>query len=224
MQYVTELREYPIKVDSADPGYVFTDLNGHTGDKTVEQGAAVVVQRTVGNAAVTRLLDGRAVDDVLRSAGRPLDDGVRADMESRLGADFSRVRVHTDARAHAAAESVRAEAFTSGSHVVFAQRQFDPASTAGRRRLAHELVHLVQQWSGPVAGRDRGDGVRVSDPADEFERRAESTAVEVVSGHAHDLAPAARGTFSTAHVPVQRVSDDEEEEEEDDGLPVMATD
>ncbi|PSL43682.1 uncharacterized protein DUF4157 [Saccharothrix carnea] len=206
--------------------------------------SVLALQRTVGNAAVARSLAGRdvdvqrravgvrpevdvqrrAVDDVLRSAGRPLDDGVKADMESRLGADFSAVRVHTDAKAHAAAESVRAKAFTSGSHVVFAQRQFDPASTAGRRMLAHELVHVVQQWSGPVAGRDRGDGLRVSDPADEFERQAESTAAEAVSGHAHDLAPAARGAVATAHVPVQRVSDDEEEEEEDDGLPVMATD
>ncbi|MFD0201899.1 MULTISPECIES: hypothetical protein [Saccharothrix] len=64
----------------------------------------------------------------------------------------------------------------------------------------------------------------MSDPADEFERQAESTAAAAVSGHVHDLAPAAHGAVATAHVPVQRVSDDEEEDEEDDGLPLMATD
>ncbi|NUT52989.1 MAG: DUF4157 domain-containing protein, partial [Saccharothrix sp.] len=199
-----------------------------TGERVLPVGGGTSVtalQRAVGNAAVARMLgvrvQRRAVDDVLRSAGRPVDDEVRADMESRLGADFSDVRVHTDAKAHAAAESVRAQAFTTGRHLVFGRGRFDARSTAGRRTLAHELVHVIQQRSGPVAGTDRGDGVRVSHPADEFERHAEATAAEAMSAHADHVGHDHRHVRAapSADTPVQRVDDEDE-----DDLPVMATD
>ncbi|MBY8852924.1 DUF4157 domain-containing protein, partial [Saccharothrix sp. MB29] len=146
----------------------------------------LAMQRTVGNAAVARMLSGdeaapvdvqrSAVHEVLRMPGRPLDAPVREDMERRMGADFSDVRVHTDGAASQAAESVRAEAFTTGSHVVFGQGQYDPSSSTGQHRLAHELTHVLQQRSGPVAGTDTGGGVRVSDPSDRFEQAAEDNA------------------------------------------------
>ena len=59
-----------------------------------------------------------AVHDVLRGGGRPLDPATRSDMESRLGADFSDVRVHSDGAAKASAAELGARAYTSGSHVV----------------------------------------------------------------------------------------------------------
>ncbi|MEV0371849.1 DUF4157 domain-containing protein [Streptomyces sp. NPDC050636] len=122
-----------------------------------------------------------AVQDVLRTPGRPLDDPVRTDMESRLGADFSDVRVHTDTAAHESAESVNAHAYTSGSHIVFQRGRYDASSASGRHMLAHELTHVIQQRSGPVAGTDRGDGTKVSDPSDRFEREAEANAARAMS-------------------------------------------
>ncbi|MFE9368986.1 aldo/keto reductase [Streptomyces sp. NPDC006711] len=129
-----------------------------------------------------------AVPDVLRAAGRPLDDRTRTDMEARLGADFSSVRIHDDSTAKASAAEVGARAYTSGDHVVIGD------GGADRHTLAHELTHVIQQRQGPVAGTDRGDGLRVSDPADRFEREAEANAHRAMSGEApvqRTTAPAA---------------------------------
>ncbi|MGW3274475.1 eCIS core domain-containing protein, partial [Streptomyces kronopolitis] len=171
--------------------------------------AVAVLQRTAGNAAFSAALAAdeqhrhgagcehpapsvqrSPVADVLRTPGRALDDSVRADMESRLGADFSDVRVHTDAAAHESAAAVQAHAYTSGAHIVFQRGRYDGSSASGRHLLAHELTHVLQQRSGPVAGTDRGDGTRVSDPADRFEREAEANASRVLLR----TAPVQRGT------------------------------
>ncbi|UUU37075.1 DUF4157 domain-containing protein [Streptomyces sp. CA-210063] len=111
-----------------------------------------------------------AVHDVLRTSGRPLDDDTRTDMEARLGADFSDVRIHNDAAAKASAAEVGARAYTSGHHVVLGDGGGD------RHTLAHELTHVIQQRQGPVAGTDTGNGLKVSDPSDRFEREAEANA------------------------------------------------
>lgn len=83
--------------------------------------------------------------EVLGSAGQPLDSATRAFFEPRFGHDFSRVRVHQDARAAASARAVNALAFTAGHDLVFASGQYAPSTTAGRLLLAHELAHVVQQ-------------------------------------------------------------------------------
>src|SRR5207248_27286 len=85
------------------------------------------------------------VHDVLRSPGQPLDAQTRAYMEPRFGADFSGVRVHTDARAGESARVVNALAYTVGRNVVFGSGYFSSHSNAGRRLLAHELAHVIQQ-------------------------------------------------------------------------------
>ena len=89
------------------------------------------------------------VDEVLRSSGRPLDPATRAYMEPRFGHDFSRVRVHSDAKAAESARAVNALAYTVGRDVVFGAGQYAPGTAAGRRLVAHELTHVVQQ--GEVA-------------------------------------------------------------------------
>lgn len=90
------------------------------------------------------------VHKALRTPGRPLDPSTRGFMENRFGLDFSRVRVHMDARAAASAQDVSARAYTAGSDIVFGAGQFRPGTMAGRRLLAHELAHVVQQ-AGQVA-------------------------------------------------------------------------
>ncbi|MFE1552052.1 DUF4157 domain-containing protein [Streptomyces sp. NPDC058718] len=119
-----------------------------------------------------------AVHDVLRTGGRPLDDATRTDMEARLGADFSDVRIHDDSAARASAAEVGARAYTSGSHVVIGDGGGDGHT------LAHELTHVIQQRQGAVAGTDNGSGLKVSDPSDRFEREAEANATRVMAGGA----------------------------------------
>jgi hypothetical protein len=87
------------------------------------------------------------VHDVLNSPGQPLDAGTRAFMEPRFGHDFSQVRVHTDARAAESVRAVNALAYTVGRDVVFGVGQYKPDSMEGKRLLAHELTHVVQQSS-----------------------------------------------------------------------------
>ncbi|HWK88916.1 MAG TPA: DUF4157 domain-containing protein, partial [Longimicrobium sp.] len=84
-------------------------------------------------------------------AGRPLDAATRTLVETRMGHDFGRVRVHTDRDAGAAAEGIRAHAFTAGSHVYFNHGRYAPGTTPGLRLLAHELAHVVQQDGGAPA-------------------------------------------------------------------------
>jgi len=124
----------------------------------------------------TRELQRSAVHDVLDSQGQPLAASVQEEMQDRLGADFSGVRVHADAAARASAAELGARAYTSGSHVVIGD------GGADMHTLAHELAHVIQQRQGPVAGTDQGDGVKVSDPSDRFERAAAAAATQAMSG------------------------------------------
>ncbi|MFF7392075.1 DUF4157 domain-containing protein [Streptomyces scabiei] len=155
-----------------------------------------------------------AVHDVLRAPGQPLDDATRTDMEARLGADFSDVRIHDDSAARASAAEVGARAYTSGSHVVIGD------GGADKHTLAHELTHVIQQRQGPVAGTDNGGGLKVSDPSDRFEQAAEANARRVMSGPARPevqraadpgrvSADSARGLHSAP--PVQRTLGDPQE-------------
>jgi hypothetical protein len=120
------------------------------------------------------------LDVVGHGGGQPLAPPVRAAMEAALGADFSAVRVHTDAKAARSAAAVSAQAYTVGNEVVFGHGAFAPGTSEGRRTLAHELAHVLQQRAGPVSGTDTGTGVRVSDPSDSFEQDAEATASRVL--------------------------------------------
>lgn len=85
------------------------------------------------------------VHDVLRSSGQPLDAATRSFMEPRFGHDFSRVRVHTDAKAAESAQAVNALAYTVGSNIVFAENRYRSGTNDGMKLLAHELTHVVQQ-------------------------------------------------------------------------------
>ncbi len=79
----------------------------------------------------------------IRSTGQPLPQ--QEYFESRFGYDFSQTRVHTDARANRLANRLGARAFTHGGHIIFGEGQFSPHSQGGRKLIAHELTHVVQQ-------------------------------------------------------------------------------
>jgi hypothetical protein len=171
------------------------------------------LQRAVGNAGVGELVESAPerspVHDVVSSGGgSPLAPEVRSDMEARFGGqDFGDVRVHTDGAAHESAQSVNAQAYTVGSNIVFQRGLYDPASPSGQHMLAHELTHVVQQRSGPVDGTDHGGGVKVSDPADRFEREAVANADRLMSAPASPSAPAAAQRTADGDATAQRAVD-----------------
>ena len=183
----------------------------------VGAGGILDLQRSAGNQGVAAALQDEEpspVHDVVNSgAGQPLDPGVRADMEARLGHDFGDVRVHHDARAEESASAVNAHAYTVGSNIVFQRDRYDPSSDAGRVTLAHELTHVIQQRSGPVDGTAAPGGIRLSNPSDRFEREAAANAERVMNtpapAPAAALGPEAPG-IATA---VQRQEEEQEEEE-----------
>ena len=76
---------------------------------------------------------------------RPLAESKRAYFEPRFGRDFSQVRVHTDTRTAESAWAVNARAFTVGRDVVFRAGKYVPGKSEGRRLMAHELTHVMQQ-------------------------------------------------------------------------------
>ncbi|HVZ52508.1 MAG TPA: DUF4157 domain-containing protein [Pseudolabrys sp.] len=123
--------------------------------------------------------------DVLRSGGAPLDTPARDFMESRFGRDFAGVRVHTDAQAAQSARAVDARAYTVGGDIVFGAGQYAPQTDAGRRLLAHELTHVVQQQGAPADALQAAP-LAIGPVDDPFEREAERTADAVL----RDGAPA----------------------------------
>lgn len=195
------------------------------GSPPTDLGPAAVqqLQRSAGNAAVASLLGGQAdqespVKDVIRSAGTPLDADTRALMESRLGHDFSDVRLHTDSAAGSSAKSVQAQAYTVDNHVVFGEGRYNPGSPETTRTLAHELTHVVQQRRGPVDGTPAPGGIKVSDPSDRFEQEAERSADRVLSETAAPLQREAEGPEAEEEelqaLSLQRQEDVEESEDE----------
>ncbi|HEY5749330.1 MAG TPA: DUF4157 domain-containing protein [Chryseolinea sp.] len=83
----------------------------------------------------------------LKGTGQPLPTETRSFLEPKLGYDFGKVKIHNDAPAHASSRNINALAYTHGEHIVFGEGQYQPHTTPGKKLLAHELTHVVQQGS-----------------------------------------------------------------------------
>jgi len=92
---------------------------------------------------VTAML-GRKIDS-MKGGGSPLPKSTLSFMEGRFGVDFSKVRIHTDSNAIVASNMIRAKAFTVGNNIAFNTGFYSPNTKEGKRLLAHELTHVVQQ-------------------------------------------------------------------------------
>jgi hypothetical protein len=119
--------------------------------------------------AVERAIEGA------RGGGQALDSTVRHRMEPSFGADFSGVRIHTDARADDLNHSLNAKAFATGQDIFFRQGAYSPGTSSGRELLAHELTHVVQQ-NGETVHRQ----MTVSQPGDRHEVEADRMANAVM--------------------------------------------
>ncbi len=124
------------------------------------------------------------VHEVIRNSGKPLDPETRSFMEPRFGHDFGNVRVHTGNQADRAARALHASAFTVGKNIVFRRSRFAPDTSEGKRLLAHELTHTIQQKSNDAAPPNE---LTVSHPEDRAEREARATAQAVA--HARPTSP-----------------------------------
>ena len=143
----------------------------------VVSGVPPHIQRLSGQPAGQPGMAPASVDQALATPGKPLEPTLRKDMEQRFGHDFSRVRVHSGAAAEQSAKDVNANAYTVGHNMVFGAGRFAPETNEGRRLIAHELTHVVQQ-SQATAGRQLSMG-RSGDLA---ECEAGATARAVLAG------------------------------------------
>ncbi len=108
-------------------------------------GPTTIVQRRAAAGGTGSVDAGPLVNTELSSPGQPLDSATRAFFEPRFGHDFSRVRVHAGGMAEQSARDVNAHAYTMGHNIVFGAGRFSPETLEGRRLIAHELTHVVQQ-------------------------------------------------------------------------------
>ena len=90
----------------------------------------------------------QSIGNIGREGGLPLNVSTRTFMESRFGFDFSKVRIHTDEKAAESSQAVNALAFTTGNNIVFGKGQYTPTTEKGKRLIAHELTHVIQQSNG----------------------------------------------------------------------------
>jgi outer membrane protein OmpA-like peptidoglycan-associated protein len=133
--------------------------------------------------ALRRRLAAQAAPAPRAAAGRPLESAVRLPMEAALGYDFARVRVHDGGEAAGSARALGAAAYARGRDVVFGAGRYQPGTPSGRRLIAHELAHVVQQSGGPsasAAGPPAADGL---------EREAEAAAAHAQGAAVPSPAP-----------------------------------
>ena len=141
------------------------------------------------------------VHDALVSPGQPLDLSLRSYFEPLFGHGFGEVRIHADPAAIRSAKAMRAAAYTVGSSIVFDAHRYPPGSLQGRRLLAHELAHTLQQ-----RGAAKTERPALGSPGDSYEKDAEEVATMVAAGRVFQR--------SAARVAVQRIqrrTDDEVE-------------
>jgi outer membrane protein OmpA-like peptidoglycan-associated protein len=117
----------------------------------------------------------KVVDSIMQSV--PLQRGL---VEPRY--DFSQVRVHDDARAAESARAVNALAYTVGKDMVFGEGQYAPEKTVGKKLLAHELTHTIQQSQGRSVAPQESNSLQISDPGNIHEIEAEKQALAVNEG------------------------------------------
>jgi hypothetical protein len=126
------------------------------------------------------------------SAVQGLPTDLALQLSTSLGVDASKIRLHTDLRAAAAADLLYARAFTIGYDIYFAAGAYDPTSESGLELIAHEVAHVAQHQHG-----EHGDATSAADvvsrPEDTHERQADELARRFVQRAANGWPPLPRG-------------------------------
>jgi Domain of unknown function (DUF4157) len=155
-------------------------MKAQTRVQTPATAAHTVTRTRVEEERPRRPSAASAIGQVLRAPGRPLDSVVRGEMESRFRYDFSRVRLHTDARASESARALKAAAYTVGRDVVLNRELYRPGTREGMLLLAHELSHVVQQRG--VSERNAEISPKTAGADNAFERSARENSKLVAQG------------------------------------------
>lgn len=140
-----------IGLDVAREGQVSRSIDAEREDEEAGETVPIRIAEGVSRKAATEedlTVSRESAEQIARvtsSGGKPLENA--GFFEERMGADFSDVRVHTGPEAAKAAEGVQAKAFTLGRDVVFGEGQYRPETSDGKRLIAHELTHTLQQGS-----------------------------------------------------------------------------
>ncbi|NET54914.1 MAG: DUF4157 domain-containing protein [Symploca sp. SIO2E6] len=121
------------------------DLQREVMPEEEELQAKSILQRREAIAGGEASTDLASAINSARGGGQPLDAGLQQSIGEAMGADFSGVRVHTDAQSDQLNKSIQAKAFTTGQDVFFRQGAYQPGSRGGQELIAHELTHVVQQ-------------------------------------------------------------------------------
>ncbi|WP_373396425.1 DUF4157 domain-containing protein [Algoriphagus halophilus] len=109
-----------------------------------------------------------------QQSGNTLPKEVQSSMESKLGYDFSKVKIHQGSEADEASKSIHAKAFTYGTDIYFNSSNYNPNTTEGKELIAHELTHVVQQSASPMGEIQRDEEETISpDPEEEEESEFE---------------------------------------------------
>jgi hypothetical protein len=116
-----------------------------------------------------------------RGRGNPLPEPVRRRMQAGMGADFSGVRIHTDAPAFLMTRLLKARAFASGRDIFFSPNRYAPGTVDGDHLLAHELAHTLQQ--GAVPTHEEATAQRVEDEDRILVRPESLKAIQIARGH-----------------------------------------
>jgi hypothetical protein len=130
-----------------------------------------------------------------KGSGSPLQRSTQAEMSSGIGADFSNVRIHTDSRAAEMSRNIQAKAFTVGNHIYFNKGEYNPQHAEGKRLLAHELTHTVQQGAvqRKVIQRDppKSGGTTKTKVAISAQQKMWQDLASLLPGNGHKLAGSA---------------------------------
>jgi hypothetical protein len=166
------------------------------------------------------------VGNINSSTGTSLSGNTREFMESGFGYDFSKVRIHTDEMAARSADSLNALAYTVGNNVLFGEGQYQPNTVEGKRLLAHELVHIVQQGEAPIR---MNSPLQFSSPSDAAREAADPITMSMFQGsHSSSITVSKvskqilqrlsdiNQVLSTAGTPKEGVALEEEKESSED--------
>jgi hypothetical protein len=134
--------------DKEEEGQAKPLIQREAEDKEEQGQAKPLLQRQAGEGSsgqVSSGLENRL--SASKGGGQPMSSDTRSFMEPRFGADFSDVRIHTDTSAVQMNKDVNAQAFTTGKDIYFGSGNYNTDTSRGKRLLAHELTHVVQQGS-----------------------------------------------------------------------------
>ncbi len=136
--------------------------------------------------------------------GQPLDKATRDYFEPRFETDFSHIRIHTGSKAEKSASAINAHAYTLGNSVVFGRGQYQPQTIQGKRLLAHELTHTMQQ-NGKVGRRVQRTRIHFYDYTDNFMRRG-GYAAEYCQDYSYITGQCSADIPGNAHAAIDAIS------------------